>query len=115
MSTSRLTIALFAGAGLALLAAAPASAQEMEQTYKDYQAGIYAQELCTKTEFGQDEYGKLSEALDKKVNYELGAGRRLFLIEEMKPATKKLVQSKGCDSEEVQALLTKYQELASAQ
>ena len=112
MMKSRLITGLLAGAGLALLAAAPAAAQEMADTYSQYQAGIYAKELCTKTKFTQDEYNKLSEALDKKVNYELGAGERLSLIEAMKVSTKKLVKREGCDSEQVASLLQKYDELA---
>lgn len=112
MMKSRLMAGLVAGAGLALLAAAPAAAQSMSDTYSQYQAGIYAKELCTHTKFSQDEYNKLSEALDKKVNYELGAGERLSLIEAMKDPTKKLVKREGCDSEQVADLLKKYDELA---
>jgi hypothetical protein len=112
MMKSRLMAGLVAGAGLALLAAAPAAAQSMSDTYSQYQAGIYAKELCTHTKFSQDEYNKLSEALDKKVNHELGAGERLSLIEAMKDPTKKLVKREGCDSEQVADLLKKYDELA---
>jgi hypothetical protein len=113
MITSRLTACLLGGAGLALLAAAPALAQDVEQTYKQYQAGIFAKELCTGNMFGQDEFNKLGAALDKKVKDAIGAGRRLMLIEEMKGSTRTLVQNKGCDSADVQSLLKLYDELES--
>ena len=115
MKTSNWMAGLVAGAGLALAALAPAAAQDAAETYKNYQAGIYAKELCTDTKFDQDEFGKLNEALDKKVNYELGAGERLSLIESMKAPTRKLVKNEGCESEEVTALLKLYDELAAGQ
>ena len=112
MMKSRLMAGLLAGAGFALMAVAPAIAQDTADTYRQYQAGIYAKELCSHTMFSQDDYNKLGEALDKKVNYELGAGARLSLIEEMKGSTKKLVKREGCDSEQVASLLKLYDELA---
>jgi hypothetical protein len=115
MKISHWMAGLIAGAGLALLAIAPAGAQDAAETYKNYQAGIYAKQLCTDTQFSQDEYGKLNEALDKKVNYELGAGERLSLIESMKESTKKLVKREGCESEQVASLLKLYDELAAGQ
>jgi hypothetical protein len=115
MKKSNWMAGLVAGAGLALMAVAPAGAQDMAETYKNYHAGIYAKQLCTDTTFDQDEYGKLSEALDKKVNHELGAGERLSLIESMKEETKKLVKREGCESENVASLLKLYDELAGAQ
>ncbi|MCI0430230.1 MAG: hypothetical protein L0210_06780 [Rhodospirillales bacterium] len=113
MIKSRLSASLVAGVGLVLLAAAPALAQDAAETYKQYQAGIYAKELCSGSMFSQDEFNKLGEALDKKVNYDLGAGTRLSLIESMKGDTKKLVKREGCDSENVAALLKLYDELAA--
>jgi hypothetical protein len=115
MKMSRWTAGLVAGAGLALVAVAPAAAQDAAETYKNYQAGIYAKQLCTDTKFTQDEYAKLSEALDKKVNHELGAGERLSLIESMKDPTKKLVKREGCESEQVASMLKLYDELAAGQ
>jgi hypothetical protein len=115
MKQSNWMAGLVAGAGLALAAIAPAAAQDVAETYKNYQAGIYAKQLCENTEFDQDEYGKLNEALDKKVNYELGAGERLSLIESMKDETKKLVKREGCESEDVASLLKLYDELAAGQ
>lgn len=112
MTKSRLTAGLMVGAGFLLLAAAPAFAQDAAETYKQYQSGIYAKELCSDTMLSQDEFNKLGEALDKRVNYDLGAGARLSLIEAMKDDTKKLVKSAGCDSQEVSALLLLYDELA---
>jgi hypothetical protein len=115
MMKSRWMAGILAGAGLALAAAGPAAAQDAAETYKNYQSGIYAKQLCEDTQFSQEEYGKLNEALDKKVNYELGAGERLSLIESMKDPTKKLVKREGCDSEQVTALLKLYDELAAGQ
>lgn len=113
MTKSRLTAGLVAGAGLALLAAAPAFAQDdAAATYKQYQSGIYAKELCSDTMLSQDDFNKLGEALDKRVNYDVGAGARLSLIESMKADTKKLVKNDGCDSQAVAALLLLYDELA---
>jgi hypothetical protein len=112
MMMSRPTTGLIIGAGFVLLAASPAFAQDVAETYKMYQAGIYAHELCSGTKLDQDEFNKLGEVLDKKVNYELGAGERLSLIQGMKGDTKKLVKRAGCDSKDVQALLLLYDELA---
>src|SRR5262249_12658562 len=67
MIMSRLTAGLLAGVGLAVVAMAPASAQDVEQTYKQYQSAIFAKELCTNKDFGQDEFNKLGAAVDKKV------------------------------------------------
>ena len=113
MKMSHWMAGLIAGAGLAVAAAAPAGAQDAAETYKNYQAGIYAKQLCSDTKFTQEEYGKLSEALDKKINYELGAGERLSLIESMKESTKKLVKREGCESEQVASMLKLYDELAA--
>lgn len=112
MMKSRLTAGLMVGAGLLLLAAAPAFAQDAAESYKQYQAGIYAKELCSDTMLSQDDFNKLGESLDKKVNYDVGAGARLSLIESMKADTKMLVKSEGCDSQAVAALLLLYDELA---
>ena len=113
MMKSRRITGLIIGAGFVLLtASSPAFAQDVAETYKMYQAGIYAHELCSGTKLDQDEFNKLGEVLDKKVNYELGAGERLSLIEGMKGDTKKLVKRAGCDSKDVQALLLLYDELA---
>lgn len=115
MMKSRVMAGLVVGAGFALLAAAPALAQDAAETYKKYQSAIYAKELCSDKMFTQDEYDKLGEALDKKMNYELGAGQRLTLIEGMKDDTKKLVKREGCNSDQVTGLLKMYDELAAAQ
>ena len=112
MIKSRLTAGLVAGAGFVLVAAAPVFAQDATETYKQYQAGIYAKELCSGTMLDQDEFNKLGEMLDKKVNYDLGAGQRLSLIESMKGDTKALVMREGCQSDDVTALLLLYDELA---
>ncbi len=112
MMKSRLTAGLMVGAGFLLLAAAPAFAQDAAETYKQYQSGIYAKELCSDTMLSQDEFNKLGEALDKRVDYQVGAGARLSLIESMKGDTKMLVNREGCDSQAVAALLLLYDELA---
>src|SRR5262249_32734884 len=114
MIMSRLTAGLLAGVGLAVVGMAPALAQGVGQTYKQYQSAIFAKELCTNKEFRQEEFNKLGAAVDKKVKYAIGAGRRLTLIQEMKEPTRKLVQNKGCDSEDVQSLLKLYDELQSS-
>jgi hypothetical protein len=112
MMKSQIIAGLIAGANFALLTVAPAFGQDAAETYKKYQEGIYAKELCSDKMLTQDEFNKLGEALDKKVNYELGAGERLTLIEGMKDETKKLVKREGCDSKDVHALLLLYDELA---
>jgi len=115
MMKSRLITGLMVGAGFVLLAAAPAIAQDAAETYKQYQAGIYAKERCSDTQLSQDEFNKLGAALDKKVNYQLGAGQRLSIIEGMKDDTRKLINREGCGSDQVTALLKLYDELVAAQ
>ncbi len=114
MKMSRMMAGLLAGAGLALVAAGPAAA-DMAETYSQYQSGIIAKQICSDTTLSQDEFNKVNEALDTKVNYEVGAGERLSLIESAKASTKKLVNREGCDSEQVASLLKLYDELAAGQ
>jgi hypothetical protein len=102
---------LLAGVGLALVTAGPAAA-DMAETYQNYQSGIIAKQLCSDTKMTQEEFNKVNEVLDKNVNYELGAGERLSIIESAKVSTKKLVKREGCDSPDVTALITLYDELA---
>ncbi|HXV25398.1 MAG TPA: hypothetical protein VED46_14190 [Alphaproteobacteria bacterium] len=111
MKMSRMMAGLLAGAGLAVVAAGPAAA-DMAETYQQYQSGLIAKQICSDSKLSQDEFNKLNEALDKKVNYELGAGERLSLIESAKVSTRKLVNREGCDSPDVTALITLFDELS---
>ncbi len=53
-------------------------------------------------------WSKVSTYIDKKINYEIPAGERLTLIEAAKTDARELVWNKGCDSDEVKALLALY-------
>ena len=88
------------------LAAGAARADEAAETlYKDYHGAIESAKLCEDRSFDQPAHGKMAQVIDEKINYGIGAGRRLTLIEQVKSEVYKLVWYKGCASEPVARLL----------
>jgi len=91
------------------LAVGAARADEAtEAVYKDYHGAIEAAKLCEKRSFDQPAHGKMARVIDEKIDYAIGAGRRLTLIEQVKSEVYKLVWYKGCASEPVSRLLALF-------
>jgi hypothetical protein len=101
-------------AGRILGVAGLAAAQDQTAIYSQYHQAIRAAELCRDMSLDPATWSKVSTYIDQKINYEIPAGERLTLIEGAKSDTRVLVWNKGCDSDEVKALLSLYDgELAS--
>lgn len=96
-------------------------ASEQTDTYVRYHEAIRVAEICRKdnrnlgiTKYDPASWSKMASYIDKKINNALGAGERLTLIEQAKSDAWKLVERKGCSSEEAMALLSVYdKELAN--
>jgi hypothetical protein len=88
------------------LAAGAARADEPHEiAYKDYYGAIESVVLCDERKFDQPAHAKMAGVIDQKINFDIGAGRRLTLIEQAKSDVYKLVWKKGCTSEPVGRLL----------
>ena len=95
-------------AGSVLGVAGLAAAQDQTAIYSQYHQAIRAAEACREVTLDPATWSKVSTYIDKKINYEIPAGERLTLIEAAKTDTRELVWNKGCDSDEVKALLSLY-------
>ena len=51
-----------------------------EIAYKDYYSAIHSVVLCDERKFDQPAHAKMAQVIDQKINYDIGAGRRLTLI-----------------------------------
>ena len=101
------------GAGLGGVGA-PAAAEDMTALFSQYYQAIDASMLCRDVSLDQAAWDRVSGYIDAKVNYEIGTGERLSLIEAAKSDVRQLVADKGCGSEDAQALLALYEaELAN--
>ena len=90
---------------LALAAGVARADEAAEAVYKDYHGGIEAAKLCENRSFDQPAHAKMAQVIDEKIDYAIGAGRRLTLIEQVKSEVYNLVWYKGCASEPVARLL----------
>ena len=110
---TRLTAAALV-AGSMLGTAGFAAAQDRNAMDSQYHQAIRAAEVCRDMKLDPATWSKVSTYIDQKINYEIPAGERLTLIETAKTDTRVLVEKKGCESDEVAALLSLYDtELAS--
>lgn len=103
-AASRIAAGLTGLAALTLIAAAPAAADDpaAESSYSAYQRAIHAAALCEERSFDQDAQERMSVVIDEKIHYDIGAGRRLTLIEQAKSEVGKTVDDKGCADPAVQ-------------
>jgi len=95
-------------AGSVLGVAGLAAAQDQTAIYSQYHQAIRAALICREMKLDPATWSKVSTYIDQKINYEIPAGERLTLIEAAKTDTRELVWNKGCDSEQVRALLSLY-------
>ncbi len=105
-------LALLTTCLLAPVAIGPAFAgpmtNDMDLVYARYHMAIRAAELCRRVEAGDAIWRKWSGYIDRKTNYELGAGERLSVIEGARDDTTILVRRQGCDSDDVKDALALY-------
>ena len=99
-----------AGFGLAcaISAAHAAMTNDMDLIYGKYQMAIRAAQLCRDAPDTDAAWRKWSSYIDKKTNYELGAGERLSILEGVKGDVTYMVRRQGCDSDAVKDLLQLY-------
>lgn len=100
------TLALALGALIAAVTAVLAS-PETEATYSRYHQAIEAAKLCRDLTFDQADIDAMAGVIHAKIGGDIGA-KRLSLLTAAQRDAQKLVQDKGCESSEVEALLALY-------
>jgi len=81
---------------------------DMDLVYARYHMAIRAAELCRSLAPGDAVWRKWSSYIDRKTNYELGAGERLSVIDGAKDDTTIMVRRQGCEDDDVKDLLALY-------
>jgi hypothetical protein len=81
---------------------------DMDLVYARYHMAIRAAELCRDIKPGDGIWRKWSSYIDRKTNYELGAGERLSVIEGAKDDATVMVRRQGCTDDDVKDLLALY-------
>ena len=81
---------------------------DMDLVYARYHMAIRAAELCRGLAPGDAIWRKWSSYIDRKTNYELGAGERLSVIEGAKDDATIMVRRQGCTDDDVKDLLALY-------
>ena len=110
-SRTLLAAALLAGmAG----AAGTAMAQDAAAKWTQLQESVRLAEICRGVVHDRATWRTLGAKIDAAVNHEIGGGERLTLIETAKTDARELAVSKGCGSEDAQALLKDYDALAGS-
>lgn len=104
-----LSRALGLAALLALLTPA-AAAETVEETYLRYHLAVRAAVHCVNAdkEFDPPSWSRLSAVIDGKVNYAMGAGKRLTLIEKAKSEMRDTVFKWGCKGDKLKPHLDLY-------
>lgn len=81
---------------------------DMDLVYARYHMAIRAAELCRGVIAGDALWRRWSGYIDRKTNFELGAGERLSVIEGAKDDTTIMVRRQGCGEADVKDLLALY-------
>ncbi|MDF1792277.1 MAG: hypothetical protein P1U88_10230 [Thalassobaculaceae bacterium] len=103
-------VALF-GMALASAGAHATAKTPQEEVYLDYQIGLQAVAKCRDETLSMEQNARIGARIDALTGEAVGAGRRLFLIED----AKEIINIEGCDSAVVQQGLAAYDaNLASA-
>jgi hypothetical protein len=79
-----------------------------EATWKRYWMAIDAQRQCTGVAFTQAQLDAMVQVIDRKVNYEVGAGRGHLLMNEASAAVSDMAFKHGCKGPELGELLTLF-------
>lgn len=94
--------------------AGAASADDMAATWTELQQAVVVAELCRDIVHDRAAWAMMGPKIDAMVNHEIGGGERLSLIESAKSEAWNLVHlGSGCEGDEAQALLAKYDELTA--
>lgn len=120
MTRHRLPVGLAAATLLAGLAAAPAIAEvasptAAELTYKEYHEGVYAAVECRDAVFSPDDYQILESRILERAGGKVFVGRQLELIEAAKDDINLAMSHAGCDADEVEAALVRFDTLRGMQ
>jgi hypothetical protein len=107
-SRKLLAAALVAGAAGT---AGSALAQDAAAKWTQLQEAVRLAEICRGVTHDRETWRTLGTKIDAAVGHEVGGGERLTLIETAKTDARVLATKKGCDSEDVSALLKEYDTL----
>jgi hypothetical protein len=104
-------MALALGALLMAATAAPftpaLASPETEATYSRYHQAVEAARVCRDLTFDQGDIDRMAGVIHAKIGGDIGA-KRLSLLTQAQEDARKLVDDKGCESSEVEALLALY-------
>ena len=101
---------------LGVLSSFSANAAEMtanEEMYLQLHKSIAAQERCSANGLTRAEHQKLAGLIDQAVNYDIGAGKRLSLIQKAKADVRNMTTVKAalnCNGDEIKALTGLFEE-----
>ena len=109
---SRKLLAAALAAGVAGSAGA-ALAQDSAAKWTQLQEAVRLAEICRGVTHDRETWRTLGTKIDKAVNFEIGGGERLTLIETAKTDARVLATKKGCDSEDAASLLKEYDALVA--
>lgn len=104
----RLSLALAVAAVAFAAGSALAEDTPMEAKYRAYQEALDAVKRCRKTEFTPAQHNAIGEEINVQIEGEVGAGRRLTIIEEAKRRMYDLTFKRGCDDSEVMERLALF-------
>ncbi len=99
---------------LGVLSSFSAKAAEMtanEEMYLQLHKSIAAQEACSMSPLSRADHKKLAMIVDQAVNYDIGAGKRLSLIQKAKTDVRNMTTVKAarnCSSDSVKDLTTLF-------
>ena len=101
--------ALVVAATAGISCAARADDAANEAIWKRYWMAIDAQRQCTGAAFTQAQLDAMVQVIDRKVNYEVGAGRGHLLMNEASAAVSDMAFKYGCKGPELGELLTLFE------
>lgn len=110
---SRKLLAAALAAGMAGSAGA-AVAQDAAAKWTQLHEAVRLAEICRGVSHDRETWRALGTKIDVMVAHEMGGGERLTLIETAKTDARVLVETKGCDHADVQALLQEYDALVAS-
>ncbi len=108
MNRSGLTGILLAVGTLALGASqASAAKAPAEEEFSRYQQAIEVTKQCREIGFSDAEYERMGEIINQKIEHQVGAKRLSLLLAAQKDA-RKLVEARGCNSNQANDLMKIY-------
>ena len=102
-------VALAAFGLIGSAAAGRADDSANEAIWKKYWMAIEAQRTCKNTTFSQSQYNAMVQVINRRINFDLGAGIRRSLMGDARTEVRDLTFRFGCSDSKVQELLALYQ------